>query len=89
MTDNPLKSVFVLDPETQGYTPVAHNLSAAEAVERVQQFSNETRTATVLDQEQRHRSADPAKCKFCKQAEERLTLEQASSAEPERDAATS
>jgi predicted Zn-ribbon and HTH transcriptional regulator len=68
MTDNALKSVLVLDPETQGYKPVAHNLGASEAVTLAEQFSNENQTAKVLDQKDRHLVSDPAKCRSCKKA---------------------
>lgn len=70
MTDSTLKSVLVLDPETQEYKPEAHNLAASEAVNLAQQFSKENRTAKVLDQEGRHRTSDPAKCGRCKKAAE-------------------
>ncbi len=70
MTDNALKSVLVLDPETQGYKPEAHNLAASEAVTFAEQFSNESRTAKVLDQGSRHRASDPTKCSRCKKAAE-------------------
>ena len=32
MTDSTLKSVIVLDPESQAYRPSAHNLGPSEAV---------------------------------------------------------
>jgi hypothetical protein len=70
MTDSKLKSVVVLDPESQAYRPSAHNLSASEAVNLAEQFSNENRTAKVLDQKDRHFVSDPAKCRACKKAAE-------------------
>jgi predicted Zn-ribbon and HTH transcriptional regulator len=70
MTNSTLKSVVVLDPESQAYRPSAHNLSAAEAVNLAEQFSNENRTAKVLDQKDRHLVSDPAKCRACKKAGE-------------------
>jgi hypothetical protein len=39
-------------------------------VNLAKQFSNENRTAKVLDQEERHRTSDPAKCRACKKAAE-------------------
>ena len=62
--------MVVLDPESQAYRPSAHNLSASGAVDLAQQLSNENRTAKVLDQEERHRTSDPAKCRACKKAAE-------------------
>lgn len=68
MTDSTLKSVVVLDPESQAYRPSAHNLDASTAATRVEQFSSENRTAKVLDQTGRHLGSDPAKCRACKKA---------------------
>jgi hypothetical protein len=70
MTDSTLKTVVVLDPETQGFKPAAHNLAASAAVELADQFAGEDRKAKVLDQDERHRTSDPAKCGRCKKAAE-------------------
>jgi hypothetical protein len=70
MTDSTLKTVVVLDPETHGYKPAAHNLIASAAEELVEQFAGENRTAKVLDQDERHRTSDPTKCGRCKKAAE-------------------
>lgn len=69
MTDTTLKSVFTLETESQTYKPAAHNLSAEQAVER---FNND-QNAKIVDQGERHRTADPLKCKTCKKAAEELT----------------
>jgi hypothetical protein len=45
MTDSTLKCVVVLDPETQGYKPAAHNLTASDAANLAQQFSSENKTS--------------------------------------------
>jgi len=82
MTESTLKSVIVLDPETRGFKPSAHNLAASEAVNLAEQFSNENRTAKVLDQEERHRTSDSTKCRACKKAAE------AASQTPNPDAET-
>jgi hypothetical protein len=68
MTDSKLKSVIVLDPETQGFKPNAHNLAASDALTLAEQFSIENRTAKVLDQKDRHLVSDPAKCRTCQKA---------------------
>jgi hypothetical protein len=68
MTDSTLKIVVLLDPETKGYKPAAHNLEPSGATDLVQQFSAESRTAKILDQQKRHRNPDPTKCTFCKKA---------------------
>ena len=73
MTDSALKTVFVLDPETQGYKPAAHNLAATQAVDLVQQISLEDRTAKVIDQQQRHRTSDYTKCRACMKAAEQAS----------------
>lgn len=70
MTDSTLKTVVVLDPETQGYKPSAHNLTASAAVELAEQFAGEDRKAKVLDQDERHRTSEPTKCGRCKKAAE-------------------
>jgi hypothetical protein len=68
MTDSTLKFVIVLDPETQGFKPNAHNLAASDALALAEQFSNESRTAKVLDQVDRHRTSDAKKCRVCQKA---------------------
>jgi hypothetical protein len=68
MTDSTLKALVVLDPETQLYKPAGHNLSAADAVHLVQQFSEENRTAKVIDQDRRHRSSFLPNCRSCQKA---------------------
>ena len=68
MTDSTLKFVIVLDPETQGYKPARHNLTASDAVALAEQFSGEKQTAKVLDQEERHRTSDAKKCRTCQKA---------------------
>jgi UDP-glucose 6-dehydrogenase len=80
MTDSTLKLVIVLDPETQGFKPNAHNLAASEALTLAEQFSNENRTAKVLDQEERHRTSDAKKCRACQKA--------AAATQPNNDAET-
>jgi UDP-glucose 6-dehydrogenase len=68
MTESTLKLVIVLDPETQGFKPNAHNLAASDAVNLAGQFSTENRTAKVLDQLERHRTSHPTKCRACQKA---------------------
>ena len=90
MTDSTLKTVVVLDPETQGYKPAAHNLAAAQAVDLVQQFSTEDRMAKVIDQEKRHRTSDPAKCRTCTKAAEQASAQsEADAHDIDRDAEAS
>jgi hypothetical protein len=69
MTDTTLKSVFTLDTETRSFKPVAHNLSAGEAVERL----NSDQNAKIVDQGERHWASNLSKCKVCKKAAEELT----------------
>jgi hypothetical protein len=68
MTDSPLKSVVVLDPETQAYRPSAHNLSASDATNLAQQLLEENRRAKIVEQKERHRTSDPTKCRPCTKA---------------------
>jgi hypothetical protein len=77
MTDSTLKTVLVLDTETQWFKPVAHNLSASQAVDLVTELSTEGKTVKTIDQGNRHRSSDAAKCKPCKAAALLLTDESA------------
>lgn len=71
MNDNALKLVILFDPETSGHKRAAHNLTAAEAVGRF--GSNEK--AMIIDQGQRHRTADVLRCRSCKQAADKATRE--------------
>jgi len=87
MTDGTLKLVIVLDPETQGFKPNAHNLAASDAVNLAEQFSNENRTAKVLDQLDRHRTSDPTKCRACQKAA--ATVSQATNAAETSETAAS
>ena len=82
MTDTPLKAVALFDQETQGYKPSAHNLTAQQATDLIQNFTADGKKATVIDQDERHRRSDPWKCKPCKQAAERFA-EQSETAAPE------
>jgi nitrous oxide reductase accessory protein NosL len=77
MTERTLKTVLVLDTETQWYKPVAHNLSDSQAADLVIDRSAEGNTVKSIDQENRHRSSDAAKCKPCKEAALKLTDESA------------
>jgi hypothetical protein len=70
MTDSTLKLVLVLDPETRGYKPAAHNLTASDAANLVQQFSSENKTAKIVEQEKHHLSSDPRRCRACTKAAE-------------------
>ena len=76
MTDPTFKSVFTLDVETQAYRAAAHNLNTAQAVERF----NSDQAAKTVDQSERHRNADPLKCKTCKKVAGELTAKQAEGA---------
>jgi hypothetical protein len=76
MTDTTLKSVFTLDSESQTYRPVAHNLTAEQAVERF----NAEESARISDQNERHRNPYPLKCKACKKVAEELTTKHTESA---------
>lgn len=81
MTESTLKTVLVLDSETQWYKPVAHNKSAADADDLIRHFSDDGRQAKVLDQAQRHRISDPTKCKPCREAALKVTDDSAAQAE--------
>jgi hypothetical protein len=69
MIEGTLKCVILLDPETRAYKPTAHNVSANLAIE---QFSADP-GAKIIDQAERHRSAEARKCKACKKAAEEAT----------------
>jgi hypothetical protein len=72
MTDGPLKIALVLDPETQAYRPAAHNLSASQAIDVVEQSGPEQK-ARAIDQGQLHRSSNPLRCKACKKTADEAT----------------
>jgi hypothetical protein len=71
--ESTLKTVLVLDPETQWYKPLAHNLSPSQAVDVETQHSAEGKTVKTIDQEKHHRAADASKCKPCKEAALKFT----------------
>ena len=77
MTESTLKTVLVLDTETQGYKPVAHNLADPQAVDLVIERSAEGNTVKSIDQKKHHRSSNAAKCRLCKEAALKLTDESA------------
>jgi hypothetical protein len=81
MAKTTLKAVALFDQETQGYRPSAHNLSADQAVGLAQNFTADGRNAKVIDQEWRHRTSDPWKCRPCKQAAEKLSEQPEAAAE--------
>ena len=85
MSNSTLKTVIVLDPETQEYKPEAHNLTADAAVELVNRLSEDNQKARVVDQKDRHRSSDLPKCKLCKQAAESASEEQPEATAEESD----
>lgn len=72
MTDSTLKSVVLLNPDTQAYRPAAHNLSASQAIDVVEQ-SGPDQKARTIDQGQLHRSSNPLRCKACKKAADEAT----------------
>ena len=73
MPESTLKTVLVLDTETQWYKPAAHNLSPSQAVDTVTEYSADGKTVKTIDQEKRHRAADASKCSSCKEAALRAT----------------
>lgn len=77
MTDTALKTVLVLDTETQWYKPAGHNLSATQAVDLATQLASDGKTAKTIDQDRHHRAADASKCKHCKEAALQSTDESA------------
>jgi hypothetical protein len=81
MTENTLKTVLVLDTETQWYKPVAHNLSPSQAVDVSAEHSADGKTVKTLDQEKHHRAADASKCKPCKEAALKATDDSATQVE--------
>lgn len=75
MTDSTLKAVLVLDARTQKYKPNAHNLTAESAADLTTQLAHRNEKAQVVDQADRHRSSNPKRCKFCKQAAQEASLQ--------------
>jgi hypothetical protein len=69
MIDGTLKCIILLDSEIRAYKPTAHNVNAGLAVE---QFGADP-AARIVDQTERHRSAEARKCKACKKAVEEAT----------------
>ena len=76
MTTSNLKVVVSFDKETQAYKPAAHNLSAEQALEQVNNLQNDGIQAAILDQEGRHRTQSFHNCKFCLNAAKQFTERQ-------------
>jgi hypothetical protein len=76
MTESTLKLVILFDSETSEYKPSAHNLAADQAIDHVQSFTAEGRKSQIVDQDQRHRSSNPRKCKACQNAAVEATRKQ-------------
>lgn len=81
MSESTLKTILVLDTETQWYKPIAHNLSPSQAVDVSTEHSADGKTVKTIDQEKHHRAADASKCKPCKEAALKVTDDSAAQAE--------
>lgn len=81
MPESTLKTVLVLDTETQWYKPVAHNLSPSQAVEVSTEHSVDGKTVKTIDQEKHHRAAGASRCKPCKEAALKATDDSAAQVE--------
>jgi hypothetical protein len=68
MTESTLKTILVLEPKTQRYKPVAHNLNASDAADAMTEYSSKGKTAKAIDQPHTHRAANARKCKPCREA---------------------
>jgi hypothetical protein len=68
MPEKALRLVLSLDPETNWYRPIAHNLSIEQASEFVehQQQSDSSHTL-IAEQRNHHRTSKAEKCKVCKE----------------------
>ncbi len=68
MNDPSLKLVLSHDPKTQRYKPLAHNLTADNAIQHVHNLLDNGIGAASISQQGRHRSATPGACKLCRKA---------------------
>lgn len=77
LSENILKTVLVLDTETKWFKPLAHNLSAARAVEIETEEAAAGKTVKTIDQEKNHKASTAEKCKACKEAALKATDDRA------------
>jgi len=73
MTQESLKALFTLDPQTSAFSPAGHNLAPDEAVERAGVLESEGKKVQIIDQPSRHRPLTFKRCKACTTAAENLS----------------
>lgn len=73
MTQESLKAIFTLDPETSAFTPAGHNFDLQGATERAGELENEGKKVQIVDQPTRHRALTFKRCKPCTTAAENLS----------------
>lgn len=73
MTQESLKVIFTLDPQTSAFTPAGHNLDSQDAIERAGELESEGKKVQIIDQPTRHRPLTFKRCKVCTTAAENLS----------------
>jgi len=74
MTTN-RKLVVCFDTATSAYKPSAHNLSPEQAIDHAKALEADRTRTSVLEQEGRHRTVNPQKCRACINAAKKITDE--------------
>jgi hypothetical protein len=76
VTQVPKKVVLSLDPETQSYKCVGHNLSSEQEAELTGKFKTEGRIFVSFDQEEgHHRALSFWSCRICRNYAKQATQE--------------
>ncbi len=75
MTTVNRKLVVCFDTATNAYKPSAHNLSPEQALDHAKALEADRTRTSVLEQEGRHRTVDPQKCRACINAAKKITDE--------------
>ena len=73
MTQEGLKALFTLDPQTSAFTPAGHNFDSQGAIERANELEGEGKKVQIIDQPSRHRALTFKRCKACAIAAENLS----------------
>lgn len=73
MTQEGLKALFTLDPQTSAFSPAGHNLDSQGAIERAGELESEGKKVQIIDQPSRHRALTFKRCKPCATAAENLS----------------
>ena len=75
MTTVNRKLVVCFDAATRAFKPSAHNLSPEQALDHAKALEADRTRTSVLEQEGRHHTVDPRRCRSCINAAKKITDE--------------